>query len=63
MSYPERTYFQYLPVGSSNMELEWYIAGAGVTPDKLRTYDEPAAGESSLVFEQGWKLMRYFLGP
>ena len=38
------------------------MAGAGVTPDELRTYDEPAAGQSNLAFEQGWKLMRYFLG-
>jgi 2,3-bisphosphoglycerate-independent phosphoglycerate mutase len=38
------------------------IAGAGVSGDALRTYDETAAGRSDLAFEQGWKLMRYFLG-
>jgi len=38
------------------------MAGAGVTPDQLRTYDELAAGQSNLAFEEGWKLMRHFLG-
>ncbi len=38
------------------------IAGAGVTPDASKTYDEPTAAASSLAFEQGWKLMKYFLG-
>jgi 2,3-bisphosphoglycerate-independent phosphoglycerate mutase len=38
------------------------IAGSGISPDELRTYDERAAGRSTLVFEEGWKLMRYFLG-
>jgi 2,3-bisphosphoglycerate-independent phosphoglycerate mutase len=38
------------------------IAGAGIAPDAVTTYDERAAGRSSLAFEEGWKLMRYFLG-
>ncbi|NLF69149.1 MAG: cofactor-independent phosphoglycerate mutase [Candidatus Anammoximicrobium sp.] len=37
------------------------MAGAGVAPDGATTYDEPAATRSQLVFEQGWKLMGYFL--
>lgn len=37
------------------------IAGAGITPDAAKTYDEPTAAASSLAFEQGWKLMSYFL--
>lgn len=38
------------------------IAGAGVAPDKFKTYDEAAAAESQLAFDEGWKLMRHFLG-
>jgi 2,3-bisphosphoglycerate-independent phosphoglycerate mutase len=38
------------------------IAGTGITADRSATYDETVAGRSSLAFEQGWKLMRYFLG-
>jgi len=38
------------------------IAGTGLTPDKFTTYDERTAAASSLAFEDGWKLMRYFLG-
>jgi hypothetical protein len=38
------------------------MSGSGVTPGGAATYDEVAAGQSSLAFEEGWKLMRYFLG-
>ncbi len=38
------------------------IAGTGIAPDKAKTYDEVAAGESSLAFPEGWKMMSYFLG-
>ncbi|HEV3137369.1 MAG TPA: cofactor-independent phosphoglycerate mutase [Pirellulales bacterium] len=38
------------------------LAGTGVAPDKSRTYDEIAAATSTLAFDEGWKLMRYFLG-
>jgi len=34
---------------------------SGVTADSATTYDEIAAGKSSLAFEEGWKLMGYFL--
>jgi 2,3-bisphosphoglycerate-independent phosphoglycerate mutase len=37
------------------------ICGTGITPDTATTYDEAAAGKSSLAFEEGWKLMGYFL--
>jgi 2,3-bisphosphoglycerate-independent phosphoglycerate mutase len=37
------------------------IAGSGVTPDSAQTYDEATAGKSKLAFDEGWKLMRYFL--
>lgn len=38
------------------------IAGTGINADAANTYSEPVAGQSSLSFEQGWQLMRYFLG-
>jgi 2,3-bisphosphoglycerate-independent phosphoglycerate mutase len=37
------------------------ICGSGITPDSAATYDEVAAGKSSLSFEEGWKLMGHFL--
>ena len=37
------------------------IAGTGVTPDDVQAYHEPAAARSNLVFDEGWRLMRYFL--
>ncbi len=40
----------------------WAIAGDGVRPDAATTYQENTAGRSELVFEDGWKLMSYFLG-
>jgi len=39
----------------------WAIAGTGVSPDEALTYDDPTAAQSELVFEEGWKLMAYFL--
>lgn len=38
------------------------IAGSGVVPSGAKTYDEPTAAASALSFEDGWKMMRYFLG-
>jgi 2,3-bisphosphoglycerate-independent phosphoglycerate mutase len=38
------------------------IAGTGIQPDAASTYDEVAASQSTLAFDPGWKLMRYFLG-
>jgi 2,3-bisphosphoglycerate-independent phosphoglycerate mutase len=37
------------------------IAGSGVAANEATTYDEIAAGNSSIAFAEGWKLMRYFL--
>ncbi|MFT5527006.1 MAG: 2,3-bisphosphoglycerate-independent phosphoglycerate mutase [Pirellulaceae bacterium] len=39
----------------------WAIAGTGVEADELSTYDEVAAGQSSHAFDEGWKLMGFFL--
>jgi 2,3-bisphosphoglycerate-independent phosphoglycerate mutase len=38
------------------------IAGSGIQPDIAATYDEIAAGQSALAFDEGWRLMTYFLG-
>jgi 2,3-bisphosphoglycerate-independent phosphoglycerate mutase len=38
------------------------MAGSDVAADRHTTYDELAADQSDLAFEQGWKFMRYFLG-
>jgi 2,3-bisphosphoglycerate-independent phosphoglycerate mutase len=37
------------------------ICGTGVTADAATTYDEVAAGQSKLAFEEGWNLMGHFL--
>jgi 2,3-bisphosphoglycerate-independent phosphoglycerate mutase len=37
------------------------IAGSGVSPSGAKTYDEPTAAASNLSFDDGWKMMRYFL--
>jgi 2,3-bisphosphoglycerate-independent phosphoglycerate mutase len=37
------------------------ICGAGVAADTATTYDEVAAGTSSLAFDEGWRLMAHFL--
>jgi 2,3-bisphosphoglycerate-independent phosphoglycerate mutase len=37
------------------------ICGARVSPDAASTYDEPSAAASPLTFDEGWRMMRYFL--
>ena len=39
----------------------WVIAGTGIEPDSATRYDDPTAGASEHVFEEGWRLMSYFL--
>jgi 2,3-bisphosphoglycerate-independent phosphoglycerate mutase len=46
----------------SHGSVPWAMAGTNVAPDKFQTYDEAAAESSKLSFEEGWKLMPYFLG-
>ncbi len=41
----------------------WTIAGTGIEPDAATTYDDPTSAESDRVFDEGWKLMPFFLGP
>jgi 2,3-bisphosphoglycerate-independent phosphoglycerate mutase len=38
------------------------ICGSGIEPDGARTYDEVAAAASGLAFDEGYKMMRFFLG-
>jgi 2,3-bisphosphoglycerate-independent phosphoglycerate mutase len=38
------------------------ISGTGIQPDAATTYDEITAGQSKLAFDEGWRLMRFFLG-
>ena len=37
------------------------ICGTGITADSATTYDELTAGKSNLGFQEGWRLMGYFL--
>jgi 2,3-bisphosphoglycerate-independent phosphoglycerate mutase len=46
----------------SHGNVPFAIAGAGVLPDAAATYDDPTAARSTLAFDQGWRLMSYFLG-
>ncbi len=39
----------------------WAMAGSGVEPDDATTYDDPTAERSKTAFDEGWKLMSYFL--
>ena len=38
------------------------IAGAGIEPDAAKTYDDRTAEASDLLFEEGWRMISYFLG-
>ena len=40
----------------------WAMAGTAVEPDAAASYDDPTAAKSPLVFQEGWKLMEYFIG-
>ena len=37
------------------------LAGAGIAPDAATSYDDPTAARSSLVFDEGWRLMGHFI--
>ncbi len=40
------------------------IAGTGLAPDGAQVYDDPTAASSALTFDEGWRLMSFFLaGP
>ncbi len=38
------------------------ICGAGIKPDAAKTYDEVSAAASPVAFDEGYKMMAYFLG-
>ncbi len=38
------------------------ICGAGIAPDLATKYDEASAAKSAVAFDDGWRMMRYFLG-
>lgn len=38
------------------------IAGKGIAPDEFTTYDDPTAARSKLAFDEGWRMMRHFVG-
>ncbi len=46
----------------SHGDVPFALAGHGITPDAAATYDDPTAGRSCLTFDEGWRLMGYFLG-
>ena len=39
----------------------WTIAGSGIDADAATTYDDPTADRSSRAFEEGYRLMEFFL--
>jgi 2,3-bisphosphoglycerate-independent phosphoglycerate mutase len=45
----------------SHGDVPFAIAGAGIAPDGATTYDDPTAARSSLVFDEGWRLMGHFI--
>ncbi len=38
------------------------VAGTGIESDAATAYDDVVAARSALVFQEGWKLMGYFIG-
>src|SRR5688572_9222680 len=36
--------------------------GAGLASDTAKTYDEPSAAASPLAFDEGWRMMSWFIG-
>jgi 2,3-bisphosphoglycerate-independent phosphoglycerate mutase len=45
----------------SHGRVPFAICGAGVATDTQKTYDEISAAASGLTFDEGWRLMSYFL--
>ncbi|HZZ74078.1 MAG TPA: cofactor-independent phosphoglycerate mutase [Pirellulales bacterium] len=38
------------------------MAGSGISPDEAQTYDDMVASRARLSFDEGWRMMGYFLG-
>jgi len=43
-------------------DVPFALAGSGIASDSSTAYDEPTAAQSSLAFDEGWRLMGFFLG-
>jgi 2,3-bisphosphoglycerate-independent phosphoglycerate mutase len=37
------------------------VAGSGIEPDRATSYDDPTGARSSLAFDEGWRVMGFFL--
>jgi 2,3-bisphosphoglycerate-independent phosphoglycerate mutase len=46
----------------SHGDVPFALAGTDIQPDQNQTYDDRTAAASNLALDQGWKLMRFFLG-
>ncbi len=46
----------------SHGDVPFALAGSGIAPDAAKTYDDATAACSTLVFDEGWRLMGHFLG-
>jgi 2,3-bisphosphoglycerate-independent phosphoglycerate mutase len=46
----------------SHGDVPFAMAGSDVAADASDQYDDPTAARSSLVFDEGWRLMGHFLG-
>lgn len=38
------------------------IAGTGITADQCSSYNDPNAAASDLAFDEGWRVMKFFIG-
>lgn len=47
----------------SHGNVPFALAGSDIAPDAAAAYDDPTAADSSLAFDEGWRLMGFFLGP
>ncbi len=46
----------------SHGDAPFALAGNSISADAATAYDDPTASRSSLAFDEGWRLMGYFLG-
>jgi hypothetical protein len=38
------------------------MAGTGIAPDEFTSYGDTNAARSKLAFDEGWNVMRWFIG-
>jgi 2,3-bisphosphoglycerate-independent phosphoglycerate mutase len=46
----------------SHGDVPFALCGDGIAPDRATAYDDPTAARSARAFNEGWRLMGYFLG-